>query len=520
MAHFRNLALQARTHRHDRVAIGNAGLSPTATAPRERPIPATDAVTSPRAAHFVLRPPAMPSVRLGAVLAALLLPASARADEAAESSPAREPTGFTFGSYGRIAAGTDLRGGTPEPVAVVAHGARIVEPTYLELDLAYGFVAPSGHRLRTVTTIAFADSLFHSTGDFDATIALRNLFLEAELGGGISAWAGSRMYRGDDIYLLDYWPLDDLNTVGAGARYRAGGLDLAAHAGVNRLLDDFQFQEDEVPDPEQGATTVVQLDRQRFLASASASVEQLLVPALDLHGKVKLHAELHAVPDGERRRGDDTLETLPRDWGTTVGVQAGVWTPAQRGHRRHANLFARWSKGLAAFDELAPPSATDDDLETFPGASELVLGLAGGWDHPLGNALVGGYARRFVDGDRNGADRDDGWEYIAAVRPLARAIGDLYAGADLSYQVRFPRGVNPTSQLASDPAIVQLAPMLVYSPMGPSAYDRPQLRLVYRAARLNQGARDLYVPDDPRHAETWVHFLGVQAEWWFNSTYR
>ena len=69
---------------------------------------------------------------------------------------------------------------------------------------------------------------------------------------------------------------------------------------------------------------------------------------------------------------------------------------------------------------------------------------------------------------------------------------------DVQPQVRFPRGVNPTSQLASDPAIVQLAPMLVYSPMGPSAYDRPQLRLVYRAARLNEGARDLYVPDDPR----------------------
>ena len=29
---------------------------------------------------------------------------------------------------------------------------------------------------------------------------------------------------------------------------------------------------------------------------------------------------------------------------------------------------------------------------------------------------------------------------------------------------------------------------------------------------------DLYVPDDPRHGHDWVHFLGVQAEWWFNST--
>ncbi|MBL9013247.1 MAG: hypothetical protein JNL83_03670, partial [Myxococcales bacterium] len=49
----------------------------------------------------------------------------------------------------------------------------------------------------------------------------------------------------------------------------------------------------------------------------------------------------------------------------------------------------------------------------------------------------------------------------------------------------------------------------------------PQLRLVYRGARRNQAALDEYVPDDPRHLHTWTHFLGIQAEWWFNSnTYR
>ena len=63
----------------------------------------------------------------------------------------------------------------------------------------------------------------------------------------------------------------------------------------------------------------------------------------------------------------------------------------------------------------------------------------------------------------------------------------------------------------------QIAPMIVYSPMGPSAYDRPQLRAVFRAAHLNQGALDDYVPDDPRHAHDWVYFLGLEAEWWFNS---
>ena len=100
-------------------------------------------------------------------------------------------------------------------------------------------------------------------------------------------------------------------------------------------------------------------------------------------------------------------------------------------------------------------------------------------------------------------------------------LAGLFAGADVSYQARFPDGLNPTTQRAEDPAIFEVAPMLVYSPMGPSGYDRPQLRAVFRAAHLNQGAIDQYVPDDPRHSHDWVYFVGVQAEWWFNSsTYR
>jgi len=109
------------------------------------------------------------------------------------------------------------------------------------------------------------------------------------------------------------------------------------------------------------------------------------------------------------------------------------------------------------------------------------------------------------------------------VRPLARTPGipELFVGGELSYQARFPKGLNPTTQRAQDPSVFQIAPMIVFSPMGPSGYDRPQLRLVYRAAFLNQAAQDLYVPGDPRAKESVTHFLGFQAEWWFNSsTYR
>jgi len=439
------------------------------------------------------------------------------------------PEGFRFGSYGRVLAGTDLRGGKPESANVVAHGPRIVEDSYLELDFSYGVRTPRGMWLRPVITLALDGTLFHDTGNFDAQPAIRNLFLEAQVSKHVTAWVGSRMYRGDDIYLFDYWPLDDLNTVGGGVVFRRaetehlGGdaFELAAHAGVNRLEEpsEFQFQEIDVADPEQGARTIVQLNRQRLVASASASY--LMDNGIaDPNFKFKVHGEVHVLPSGTRERSTDgTFEDLPYDTGYLVGAQAGTfgYAPRRHGFRRHLNAYARYAKGLAAFDELAPPTSVGKDLKTKR-ASELSFGASGNWDHKLGNVMLGALSRRFVDADNNSTDFDDGWEYAVNVRPLANLGADLFVGADVSYQARFPRGINPNTLRAEDPAVFQIAPMLVYSPMGPSGYDRPQIRIVYRAAHLNEAARDLFVPDDPRREHRWTHFLGLQAEWWFNSS--
>jgi maltoporin len=429
--------------------------------------------------------------------------------------------GLRFGSYGRVIAGTDLRGGKPESANVVAHGPRIVEDSYLELDFSYYFATPSGKRLRPVMTLAFDGTLFHDTGDFDAQPALRNLFLDAQVTKHVSAWVGSRMYRGDDIYLFDYWPLDDLNTVGGGLAYADKQFELAVHAGVNRLEEDseFQFQQIDVPDPEQGERTIVQLNRQRLVASTTSTYLVLGEQPEDASYKLKVHGELHVLPSGTReRRTDGSFEDLPSDTGYLIGAQVGTfgYAPARAGFRRHVNLFARYARGLAAFDELAPPTSFDSDLKARR-AGELSFGVSGNWDHALGNVMFGALSRRFVDADRNSVDFDDGWEYAINARPLARVGGEVFAGADLSYQARFPRGLNSITQRAEDPAVFQIAPMLVYSPMGPSGYDRPQIRIVYRAAHHNAAARDLFVDEDPRHDDKWTHFLGFQAEWWFNS---
>jgi maltoporin len=378
-----------------------------------------------------------------------------------------------------------------------------------------------------VVTLALDGTLFHDTGEFDAHPAVRNMFLDARVNKQLSLWVGSRMYRGDDIYLFDFWPLDDINTVGAGAQYskklnETNQADVAAHVGFNRLNTPFQYQEIEVANPVQGATTVEQLNRQRVVASATASYTML--PAVDggMGTKLKLHGEFHSLPAGTRKRDDGTYEALPYDTGLLLGAEVGVFgmAPKASGLRRHLNLFARYAKGLAAFDELAPPTSFGPQLKTGK-ANELSFGVSGNFDHERGQLMLGALSRRFIDADQNSTDPDDGWEYAIAARPLARIVPDWYAGADVSYQARFPKGLNPVTLRAEDPAVFQIAPMVVFSPMGPSAYDRPQIRLVYRAAHLNGAALDTYVPNDPRHNHAWVHFLGLQAEWWFNSsTYR
>lgn len=444
--------------------------------------------------------------------------------------------GFRFGSYGRAIAGSDLRGGKPQKIQIVARAPRIIEDSYLELDLSYGFVralSPDDYVvLRPTITLAFDGTLFHDTGEFDARPALRNMFLDASIAKNVTAWAGSRMYRGDDIYLFDYWPLDDQNIVGAGTELKSAlrergpdddrthdEVSIAAAVGFNRLLHPFQYQVIDVPNPVHGSTTIEQLNRQRIVGSATATYTMLPAPSGGLGAKVRVHTEVHSLPSGTRKLTDGTLEPLPADSGFMIGAQAGVFgfAPAGSLYRRHLNLFARYSKGLAAFDELAPPTSFGSDLKTTR-ANEIQLGLSGNFDHEKFHVMVAALSRRFIDADTSAVDYDDGWEYAIGARPLARIVRGWFVGGDLSYQARFPRGLNPSTLRADDPAMLQIAPMIVYSPMGPSSYDRPQLRFVYRAAKLNQAALDTYVPDDPRHQHEWVHFLGIQAEWWWNST--
>jgi maltoporin len=401
------------------------------------------------------------------------------------------------------------------PANVVSHGPRLEELPYLELDLGYVLERPDALSFRVLSTVAFLEDLFHYSGKFEAKVALRNLFAEAThvLTSHLSLWVGSRMVRGDDIYLLDYWPLDNLNTLGGGIGLAFGRTRVQLHVGVNRLDDAFQLQRVLVPNPRFGTEEVTVLDRQRTVVSLKATRE-LPEVARALSLKLSLYGEAHALPSGTRLK-DLEREELPSDVGWVAGLQLGAWG---FGEHSFANLWARVAGGLAAYGELAVPFGLDPEKRAA-GAREAVVALSGNYERRFLGLMLGGYVRYFRDADTAASDPDDGWEYVAVARPHL-FLGRFFQQAfELSLQARRPNGLDPETQTHLMPRVFRFSVLPTLS-WDRGTYTRPQIRAVYTVSYLDSSARQMFPLEDPRRGRAVCHFLGLQAEWWYNSSSR
>ena len=428
------------------------------------------------------------------------------------------PASFDFGSYGRIGAGYDLRGAPGGQVNVVTHGPRLEESPYAELEGHSLLGRPTEARVRIVATLALNGELFHYTGEFQSRIAVRNLYAEAQdiFTPGLFLWAGSRMYRGDDLYLLDYWPLDNLNTIGGGVIYLRGRFEGGLQVGVNRLTDPYQFQLVQAVAPTVGTSEYAFLDRQRTVASARA-LFYMRPDAPGLRLKVKLYAEVHQIPSGKYLNEDDhTTELLPSDYGWVVGGQFGAWN---FGRNAHANLFLRFGGGLGAYDTMAIPSGFDI-TKHVTGARDVVLAFSGNWERRWLGLQAAAYLRKFQEANAIPYNPNNFLEGVVDLRPYI-FVGKYFRQAfDLSWQRRSPEGLNPETGTHEAPQVFKVGVMPTVSLFGRGTYDRPEFRIIYSASFRNEGARLLYAAEDPHRLRRVEHFLGLGVEWWFNSSYR
>jgi hypothetical protein len=469
--------------------------------------------------------PNAPTSVAGSASTAASAPPAPSASPPSSGAPESHEHGFSFGSYGRVNVASDLRGGSGRQANIVYYGTRIDLPTYAELQLErYDHFKVQGDDLRTnvVATLGIAGPLFHETGDFSANIAVRNLYVEAKglWFSGFSAWVGSRMYRGDDIYLLNWWPLDNLNTVGGGVRLAFDttskeATSLALHVGLGRANDPFSFQERPSPAPSGfGASTVITLDRPRMIVSAKLAHVELLGGGPGGFKGV-LYAEQHSISSGTYVDADNVSQSLPTDSGTVIGAQLGAFTGVRD---VFVNLFVRYATGIAAYGDKTVPTALAPDNSTR-GAHEALAAIGANYETGPFAVLLGGYVRGFQDASGATYSVNTYNEGTIVVRPTVWP--SRYAGVSVegSYQFLSTAAFDAEGRAVGG-RVFRLGVLPFITPFGRGSFTRPHLQLIYVATFRDAAAQRLYAPDDAFYSRSVEHFLGIGAEWWFNSSYR
>jgi hypothetical protein len=445
-----------------------------------------------------------------------------------EPPPPREHEGrFAFGSYGRAVAATDHQGRAPRSANIVAYGSRLDLDNYGEIELRReDYFRDVGAHTRIVATMAFGHPIFHYDGEFDARIALRNLFVE-ERGLGLEelgVWAGSRMYRGDDIYPLNWWPLDNLNTIGGGVTYDnpETWTFVRAHFGIGQPHNPFYRQDASRPLPfnQFGEATVALLDRQRFVGSLRAEQHARFGESAGI--KFIAYGEVHHAPGGQRElEREGQFEDVPRENGWVLGGQVGAYT----GERdTHINLFVRYANGLAAYGEHAHPSGLGPDDSTA-GAHEVLVAAGGNLEVGPATFLLGAYFRTFRNASEalDFGDLDEG---IVLVRPHLFVVDWAGLAVEASYQaqqrgVLADIGVGDFGTVEPQPVVAHVGRfgvMPFLSPAGRGTFKRPIIYFAYVATFRDQAARALYPVDDVFNLREVDHYVGIGAEWWFSST--
>ena len=440
-------------------------------------------------------------------------------------APSTHEGKFEFGSYGRVWAASDMRGGIGRGTNVVAFGPRIVdEGSYAELELRREDKWSEKLRGRVVATLALFPPFFHFTGKATQNIGVRNLYAQGTY-DKFTMWAGSRMYRGDDIYLLNWWPLDNQNTVGGGIGapiYKSQGEGTAyetilqLHAGQQRLDNAYQFQQIPVVAPFGfGTVDVTKLDRPRTIETAKLT--QFVRPGGGSAGfKAILYGELHQLAAGTFKDPlvNNTERGLPSDTGWMLGSQLTYFSGKRD---TYASLVMRHARGIAAYDPLSVPGTFALD-RTVTGASETQIAISGNYEQEEFSVLAAAYVRFFRDGSPAETSIQKYDEGAVVVRPNI-FLGDHFGvSVEGSYQQRRMATLIPGTDDALNASVAKLGVMPYFSPSGRGSYKRPQIRLLYNASFRDSGTRALYPIEDIFAQRTTEHYFGIGAEWWFNSS--
>ncbi|WNJ19527.1 carbohydrate porin [Pontibacter sp. G13] len=440
---------------------------------------------------------------------------------------------FSMGGYGRIGVNWSFTSGglvgrQLNLLGMGSMGGRTEEQDYLEWVNTIHFY-PKNRKAGDTTFVDFqlriavfsqSAQLFgnqNTVSPGGLVFALPEMFVYARGINGTNwdAWIGNRFYRGDDVYLADYFYFDDHSAQGAGVRYRnttfaaqfIGSADTTTNLPPYFYLNIIN-----------GAPIVENRQRVVFVGEQEW-------PINDRH-YLKFLAEYHVIPSGENQF-NTLLDTLnfPSDYGFVAGVKH-KWNlptglPGSFNHfaARIGTRIANGGDGGSTRTWLTY-GAPDEDSDRYDGAYSFSVTnhLLLNWREDL--TFNGYFIYRH---SRGGADTLGTAESLLGTEVFNRK-DDLAIGLrgtlkitpyfhfhnEIHFSLRKDGTQDPASMIK-----VAFQPTLV--PTGNNDYwARPELRLVASLAVYNDFALNnqysAYLQQ--AGAQRFGGFLGFRAEWW------
>src|SRR6187402_2834311 len=241
-------------------------------------------------------------------------------------SPAISNKKFTMGSYGRAGIGYSL--GVPDSEfphslnlnGMGSIGGRFEENDYFELAAAMHFAPTIAGKDTTKINVQARFAFYTTQGQLignvsnksigGITTALPELFAEANniMGSNWSVWMGARLYRGDDIHIIDHYYFDDHSGQGVGIKYKntqvsvifTGSIDTTSTLPPNFYLNIVN-----------GTPTL-------GLRNRYVTIIEHTIPTNN--GYVKLLGEYQRLPSGTAQNVD-TFYNYPADNGYVFGAK-------------------------------------------------------------------------------------------------------------------------------------------------------------------------------------------------------
>lgn len=447
-------------------------------------------------------------------------------------SPVISNKNFSFGSYGRtgIAYGIGVENEFPRSLnlnGMGSIGGRFEENDYFEFVSAMHF-APAIKGADTTKIDVQARFAFYTTqgqliGNVSnksiggITTALPELFAEARniMGSQWSVWLGARLFRGDDIHIIDHYYFDDHGGQGFGIKHKntqfslifTGSIDTTSTLPPNFYLNIVN-----------GTPTL-------GLRNRYVSILEHEIPVSKGKGYLKLLGEFHRLPSGTSSDAT-TKYSYPADIGFVIGAKYYKTISTKLPGSFNA-ISARYGTGIANGGD----GGSSRTYMTYGGPNLETNSFKKAHSLALTETFLLNISKKYslnayaiYTKSRGASDSLNKTPDYLGKQLLFNRKQDISFGARGTYYINdwlhllheldFAWRKDGTQDYA------QMTKFTIAPTFVPGAkrdvWERPHFRLVYSVAHYNKfAANNLYSPFLAQSgSQSWGQYLGAKVEWW------